>query len=82
VPRDVLRSPNGVNLLNQELIQAKLLVPSLQRIFVCSKKVHDIFAVNQDELTGLIRPLVHVRFVCCHFLLKSHHDTHANPSIG
>jgi hypothetical protein len=32
--------------------------------------------VYQDELSSMIRPLVNIRFVCCHFFLKSHNDTH------
>lgn len=76
MPRNVLHSPNGIDLLDQELIQAKLLIPSLKRIFIRGKKVYDFIAVYQDELSSMIRPLVNIRFVCCHFFLKSHNDTH------
>jgi hypothetical protein len=75
MPRDVLHSTDSIYLLDQKRLKAKLLISSLDCILVGSKKVNNFFAVNENELPGVISPLINICFVRFQFHLKSH-DRH------
>ncbi len=71
----MLYTLNSVDLFYQERLQLKSLIPSLDGIFVSSKKINNFVAMNEHKLTLMFLHLGKFCPVCSEFLFKCHSIT-------